>query len=127
MVVKKAVWWYPTTADQCGQNPDNIAKLLFTFPSISLPSQIPFPSPLPPSCFPDEKVVEMGPMEPDRDEVRLDPLTLPDKFIWDDINLSDDAQVSPHIENTSRERRVLSPGVVSSQAVRDSTLACTFV
>lgn len=41
----------------------------------------------------DEKVVEMGPMEPDRDEVRLDPLTLPDKFIWDDINLSDDAQL----------------------------------
>ena len=60
----------------------------------------------------------MGPMEPDKDEIRQEPLTLPDKFIWDDINLSDDAQVSPWMETAARILVccVISPDVLSSLA-----------
>lgn len=35
----------------------------------------------------------MGPMEADKEHVRHEPLTLPDKFVWDDVDLSDDTQV----------------------------------
>ena len=35
----------------------------------------------------------MGPVEPDKDFVRPEPLSLPDNFVWDDINLLDDAQL----------------------------------
>lgn len=45
---------------------------------------------LPPS---DEKVTDVGVLEADKEYVREDPLSLPDKFSWDDINLSDSAQV----------------------------------
>jgi len=43
--------------------------------------------------FSDEKVTETGAVEPDKDHVREEPLSLPDKFTWDDVNLSDSAQV----------------------------------
>ena len=35
----------------------------------------------------------MGPVEDDREGVRTDPLSLPDKFMWDELDLQDDAQV----------------------------------
>ena len=36
----------------------------------------------------------MGPLEPVKDYIRTEPLTLPDNFIWDEINLSDDSQLA---------------------------------
>ena len=46
---------------------------------------------------PDEKVTDVGALEADKEFVREDPLSLPDKFSWDDINLSDSAQVPAFI------------------------------
>lgn len=42
----------------------------------------------------EEKVIEMGPLEDDKEHVRPDPLSLPDKFVWDVIDLADPNQVS---------------------------------
>ena len=42
----------------------------------------------------EEKVDEVGPLEPDREDIRRDPLSLPEHFVWDDIDLLDDAQVA---------------------------------
>ena len=36
---------------------------------------------------------DIGPVEPDRDDIRFEPLSLPDNFTWDDIDLLDDDQV----------------------------------
>ena len=46
---------------------------------------------------PDEKVTDVGALEADKEFVSEDPLSLPDKFSWDDINLSDSAQVPAFI------------------------------
>ena len=42
----------------------------------------------------EEKVIEMGPLEDDKEHIRQDPLTLPDKFVWDIIDLGNADQVS---------------------------------
>ena len=44
----------------------------------------------------EEKVDDIGPVEEDKDEIRPDPLSLPEHFTWDDIDLLDDAQVCTH-------------------------------
>ena len=44
----------------------------------------------------DETVDDVGPVEPDKSEIREDPYSLPDKFKWDSLNLDDDKQVSWH-------------------------------
>ena len=44
----------------------------------------------------DETVIDTGPIEKDKEHVRADPFTLPDKFYWDNVSLSDDTQVSLH-------------------------------
>ena len=41
----------------------------------------------------EEKVQEMGPLEPDRGEIREEPYSLPDKFMWDEVDLLDGSQV----------------------------------
>ena len=58
----------------------------------------PFLSLLPPPFYLslpplEEKVDEIGPLEPDREDIRRDPLSLPEHFVWDDVDLLDDAQV----------------------------------
>ena len=60
----------------------------------------PYVLPSPPSLSlppPDEKVTDVGALEADKEFVREDPLSIPDKFPWDDINLSDSAQVPAFI------------------------------
>ena len=42
----------------------------------------------------DEKVLEMGPLEEDKEEVRDDPYSLPSNFMWDEICLDDEEQVN---------------------------------
>ena len=42
----------------------------------------------------DERVEEAGPLEPDKEEVRAEPYSLSDKFIWDEVDLTDEAQIS---------------------------------
>ena len=42
---------------------------------------------------PEDKVEESGPLEPDKSEVREEPYSLSDKFIWDELDLNDDAQI----------------------------------
>ena len=42
----------------------------------------------------DERVEEAGPLEPDKTEVREDPYSLSDKFMWDEVDLTDEAQIS---------------------------------
>ncbi len=32
----------------------------------------------------------MGPLEPDKEHVRQEPLSLPDKFVWDELDLSNE-------------------------------------
>ena len=41
----------------------------------------------------DEKVSDMGPLEEDKDEVRIEPFTLPPNFVWDEICLDSEEQV----------------------------------
>ncbi len=36
----------------------------------------------------------MGPLEDDRADIRTEPLKLPDKFVWSDIDLEDNDQVN---------------------------------
>ncbi len=36
----------------------------------------------------------MGPLEPDKEHVREEPLSLPDKFLWDELDLSDEFQLT---------------------------------
>ena len=36
----------------------------------------------------------MGPLEDDRADIRTEPLKLPDKFVWSDIDLEDNGQVN---------------------------------
>ena len=45
----------------------------------------------------DETVDDVGPVEPDKSEIREDPYSLPDKFKWDSLNLDDDKQVSSNL------------------------------
>ncbi|XP_065896529.1 glycylpeptide N-tetradecanoyltransferase 2-like [Dysidea avara] len=42
----------------------------------------------------DETVDDVGPVEPDKSEIREDPYSLPDKFKWDSLNLDDDKQLT---------------------------------
>ena len=42
----------------------------------------------------DETILEAGPIEEDKEVVRSEPFTLPDKFYWDDLDLSDNDQVN---------------------------------
>jgi glycylpeptide N-tetradecanoyltransferase len=41
----------------------------------------------------EDKVEETGPLEPDKCEVRLEPYSLSDKFTWDELDLTDEAQI----------------------------------
>ena len=50
-----------------------------------------WPNRVPPT---EERIVEAGPVEPDKDEVREDPYSLSDKFMWDEVDLNDPAQIS---------------------------------
>ena len=49
------------------------------------------PMPPPPS---EERVQESGPLEPDKEEVREEPYSLPDKFMWDEVDVMDEAQIT---------------------------------
>ncbi|XP_003383674.1 PREDICTED: glycylpeptide N-tetradecanoyltransferase 2-like [Amphimedon queenslandica] len=42
----------------------------------------------------DETVTDAGPIEQDKEHVRSEPFTLPDKFYWDNVDLTDDAQLT---------------------------------
>lgn len=44
--------------------------------------------------IPDERVEESGPMEPDKEEVREEPYSLSDKFTWDEVDLTDESQIT---------------------------------
>ena len=44
--------------------------------------------------FIDEKIDEIGPIEPDKDHVREEPYSLPPGFEWDTIDLGDKSQVT---------------------------------
>ena len=44
--------------------------------------------------IPDERVEESGPMEPDKEEVREEPYSLSDKFMWDEVDLTDESQIT---------------------------------
>ena len=46
------------------------------------------------SAASDEKVCETGPLEDEKEQVRTDPFTLPSNFMWDDLSLDDDDQVT---------------------------------
>ena len=37
---------------------------------------------------------ESGPLEPDKEEVREEPYSLPDKFMWDEVDVMDEAQIT---------------------------------
>ena len=37
---------------------------------------------------------EMGPMEPDKTEVREEPYSLPEKFTWEEVDVTDDTQIA---------------------------------
>lgn len=41
----------------------------------------------------DEKVGDMGPVESEKEEIRVTPLSLPANFFWEDICLDDEGQV----------------------------------
>lgn len=42
---------------------------------------------------PEERVEEVGPVEPDKTDVREEPYSLSDKFTWDELDLSDETQI----------------------------------
>ena len=42
----------------------------------------------------DAKVEDYGPFEPDKESVRQDPLTLPDQFVWDTVDIYCEDSVS---------------------------------
>lgn len=37
---------------------------------------------------------ESGPMEPDKEEVREEPYSLSDKFMWDEVDVTDEVQIT---------------------------------
>ena len=39
-------------------------------------------------------ISETGPVEPDKEEVRSEPYSLSDKFTWDEIDLTNEAQIT---------------------------------
>lgn len=48
----------------------------------------------------DEQVTDAGPIEEDKEHVRSEPFSLPDKFYWSNVELADDLQVNATLINT---------------------------
>lgn len=66
-------------------------KILLVFPHILTPSHAHILTLSPP---PEERVEESGPLEPDKVDVREEPYSLSDKFVWDEVDLTSEAQIA---------------------------------
>lgn len=45
-------------------------------------------------CIPDEVITTHGPIEPDKENIRQEPYSLPQGFMWDTLDLSNAEVVS---------------------------------
>lgn len=68
------------------------------------------------ALLPGEVVNTHGPVEPDKDNIRKEPYSLPQGFTWDALDLGDRGVVSrPSRPLSGRGRRRCSPAIVGRQ------------